>query len=189
MRRATCFLIAAMSPSPAIELEPLTWYNPDLRTAVNVVPGLVGVILTMTMVMLTAMAVARERERGTLEQLVVSPIRRWELVVGKILPFVVIGYVQMTLVLIAGRLVFDVPVVGSLLAEFAGVVIPNQRLDRVTRFAEQLVAGYGVEADATWLLDFHEIHLLLQTNPDGRKQARAPHRRCRALKPFAMTTG
>ena len=64
------------------------------------------------MVMLTAMAVARERERGTLEQLVVSPIRKWELVVGKILPFVVIGYVQMTLVLIAGYVVFDVPVVG-----------------------------------------------------------------------------
>ena len=78
------------------------------------VPGLVGVILTMTMVMLTAMAIARERERGTLEQLVVSPIRRWELVVGKILPFVAIGYVQMTLVLIAGRVIFDVPVVGSL---------------------------------------------------------------------------
>lgn len=97
-----------------IELEPNTWYNPDLRTAVYIVPGLVGVILTMTMVMLTAMAIARERERGTLEQLIVSPVKKLELVVGKIVPYIAIGYVQMTLILGAGRLVFDVPLVGSL---------------------------------------------------------------------------
>lgn len=103
------------APEP-IRLEPNIWYNPELRTAVYVVPGLVGVILTMTMVMLTAMAIARERERGTLEQLIVSPVRRVELIVGKIVPYVAMGYVQMTLVLLAGRFVFDVPVVGSLLA-------------------------------------------------------------------------
>lgn len=97
-----------------ISLEPNTWYNPELRTAVYVVPGLVGVILTMTMVMLTAMAIARERERGTLEQLIVSPVRKLELILGKIAPYTVIGYVQMTLVLLAGRLVFDVPLQGSL---------------------------------------------------------------------------
>ena len=97
-----------------IQLEPSTWYNPELRTAVFVVPGLIGVILTMTMVMLTAMAIARERERGTLEQLIVSPVRPIELVLGKILPYTVIGYVQMSLILLAGRLVFDVPLVGSL---------------------------------------------------------------------------
>lgn len=96
-----------------IELEPATWYNPDLRTAVYVVPGLIGVILTMTMVMLTAMAIARERERGTMEALIVSPVRRVELVLGKILPYVLIGYVQITLVLLVGRLVFDVPFHGS----------------------------------------------------------------------------
>jgi ABC-2 type transport system permease protein len=96
-----------------ISLEPATWYNPDLRTAVYIVPGIVGVILTMTMVMLTAMAIARERERGTLEQLVVSPVRSWELVVGKILPYVAIGYVQMTLILTVGQVVFDVPFLGS----------------------------------------------------------------------------
>jgi ABC-2 type transport system permease protein len=108
----------AASPGSAasepIRLVPSTWYNPELRTAVFVVPGLIGVILTMTMVMLTAMAIARERERGTLEQLIVSPVRRVELVLGKILPYTVIGYVQMTLILLAGRLVFDVPLVGSL---------------------------------------------------------------------------
>jgi ABC-2 type transport system permease protein len=96
-----------------IELEPNTWYNPDLRTAVYIVPGLIGVILTMTMVMLTAMAIARERERGTLEQLIVSPIKNVELVVGKILPYVIIGYIQITLILLAGRLVFRVPFLGS----------------------------------------------------------------------------
>jgi ABC-2 type transport system permease protein len=106
--------LGARGIEPPLELEPNTWYNPELRTAVYVVPGLVGVILTMTMVMLTAMAVARERERGTLEQLIVSPVRRLELVVGKILPYTVMGYVQMTLILIAGRLVFDVPLQGSL---------------------------------------------------------------------------
>ncbi|HEY6079564.1 MAG TPA: ABC transporter permease, partial [Polyangiaceae bacterium] len=102
------------SPLLPLQLEPSTWYNPELRTAVFVVPGLIGVILTMTMVMLTAMAIARERERGTLEQLIVSPVRPIELVLGKILPYTVIGYVQMSLILLAGRLVFDVPLVGSL---------------------------------------------------------------------------
>lgn len=96
-----------------MRLETNTWYNPDLRTAVYVVPGIVGVILTMTMVMLTAMAVARERERGTLEQLIVSPVKSIELVVGKIVPYVGMGYVQMTLILFAGKLVFDVPLLGS----------------------------------------------------------------------------
>jgi ABC-2 type transport system permease protein len=102
------------APPVPIELEPTTWYNPDLRTAVYIVPGLVGVILTMTMVMLTAMAIVRERERGTLEQLIVSPVRNIELMVGKILPYVVMGYVQMTLILAAGRFIFGVPLVGSL---------------------------------------------------------------------------
>jgi ABC-2 type transport system permease protein len=97
-----------------IELEPATWYNPEIRTAVYVVPGLVGVILTMTMVMLTAMAVARERERGTLEQLIVSPVRPIEIVLGKIAPYVIMGYVQMTIILLAGRLIFHVPFQGSL---------------------------------------------------------------------------
>jgi ABC-2 type transport system permease protein len=96
-----------------IAVEPNTWYNPDLRTAVYIVPGLIGVILTMTMVMLTAMAIARERERGTLEQLIVSPVKNVELVVGKILPYVIIGYVQITLILLAGRVMFAVPFLGS----------------------------------------------------------------------------
>jgi ABC-2 type transport system permease protein len=104
---------------PPITVEPATWYNPELRTAVFVVPGLVGVILTMTMIMLTAMAIARERERGTLEQLIVSPIGRVELMIGKILPYVGIGYVQMTIILLVGAIVFRTPIVGSALLLYA----------------------------------------------------------------------
>ena len=113
-------LVAARSGQLAVQrggtisVEPTTWYNPDLRTAVFIVPGLVGVILTLTMVMLTAMAIVRERERGTLEQLIVSPVKSIELVVGKIIPYVAMGYVQITLILVAGRLIFGVPLVGSL---------------------------------------------------------------------------
>jgi ABC-2 type transport system permease protein len=103
----------AREPGPLLGLEPETWYNPELRTAVFVVPGLIGVILTMTMILFTSMAIARERERGTLEQLIVSPIGRVELMVGKILPYVGIGYLQMTIVLIIGATVFRTPVAGS----------------------------------------------------------------------------
>jgi ABC-2 type transport system permease protein len=117
--RSSELSVGRLAPSGAglalapITLEPTTWYNPDLRTAVYIVPGLIGVILTMTMVMLTAMAIVRERERGTLEQLIVSPVKNVELVVGKILPYVIIGYVQITLILLAGRVVFGVPFLGS----------------------------------------------------------------------------
>jgi ABC-2 type transport system permease protein len=108
-----------------IEVATTTWYNPDLRTAVFIVPGLIGILLTMTMVMFTAMAIAREGERGTLEQLIVSPLRKGELIAGKILPYVGIGFFQMTLILALGWLLFDVPVSGSLalLYAMAGVFI------------------------------------------------------------------
>lgn len=104
-------------------LEPTIWYNPEQRTAIYVVPGLIGVILTMTMVMLTAMAVARERERGTLEALIVSPARPVEIVLGKILPYIVIGYVQMTIVLVVGGLVFGVPMTGSIVLLYACAMV------------------------------------------------------------------
>ena len=98
---------------PRTVVEPAILYNPNLETSAFIVPGLVGVILTMTMVMLTAMAIARERERGTLEQLIVSPLRRSELIVAKILPYVTMGYVQMTLILLLGRFIFGAPFRGS----------------------------------------------------------------------------
>ncbi len=92
------------------------WYNPGVRSAVYVVPGIVGVLLSMTMVMITSMAVVRERERGTLEQLVVTPINKTGLMLGKLIPFLAIGYVQMSVILVLGRVVFDVPLRGSLTA-------------------------------------------------------------------------
>ena len=91
------------------------WYNPGLRSAVYIVPGIVGVLLSLTLVTVTGMAIVRERERGTLEQLVVTPVHKLSLVLGKILPFVLVGYVQAAVVIVLGRIVFDVPVRGSLL--------------------------------------------------------------------------
>src|SRR6187551_1415752 len=96
-------------------IEIRTLYNPEKRTAVQIVPALIGVILTMTMVVFTASAIVRERERGNLELLIATPLGRLELMVGKLLPYVVIGLIQVTIILIAGRLLFGVPVVGSLL--------------------------------------------------------------------------
>ncbi|HEX7374835.1 MAG TPA: ABC transporter permease, partial [Steroidobacteraceae bacterium] len=87
-----------------------TEYNPERRTAVQVVPALIGVILNMTMVIFTAGAIVRERERGNLELLITTPIRSWELMAGKLLPYVLIGMVQTTLVLLLGATLFDVPV-------------------------------------------------------------------------------
>lgn len=88
-------------------------YNPSLRSANYIVPGLIGVILTMTMVLITASAIVRERERGTLESLITTPVTKTELMVGKIVPYVVVGYVQITFVLLIAWLVFDVMVQGS----------------------------------------------------------------------------
>ncbi|CAO3401314.1 ABC transporter permease [Azospirillum palustre] len=97
-----------------VELRVHRRYNPEGITQYNVVPGLMGVVLTMTMVMMTALAVTRERERGTMENLLAMPVRPFEVMLGKIVPFVVVGYVQVLLIVMAARLLFDVPIVGSL---------------------------------------------------------------------------
>src|SRR5256885_252892 len=94
-------------------------YNPGLRSPNYIVPGLVGVILTITMVLITAMAIVRERERGTLEQLIVTPVTKTELMLGKITPYVGVGLVQMTAVLVLGRVVFEVPLSGNVLLLYA----------------------------------------------------------------------
>jgi ABC-2 type transport system permease protein len=88
-------------------------YNPEGITAYNVVPGLMGVILTMTLVMMTGMAMTRERERGTLENLLATPIRPLEMMIGKIAPYMLIGYAQVLIVYGAARALFDVPMAGS----------------------------------------------------------------------------
>jgi ABC-2 type transport system permease protein len=89
-------------------------YNPENITQYNVVPGLMGVVLTMTMVVITALAITRERERGTMENLLATPVRPFEVMVGKILPYIAVGYVQITLILVAARWLFGVPMVGNL---------------------------------------------------------------------------
>ncbi len=103
------------SAGPAASFEVRTYFNPERRSAVNVVPGLLGTILTMTMVMFTAVAIVREKERGNMELLITTPISRGELMVGKILPYILIGLVQVALILAVARWVFQVPFVGSLL--------------------------------------------------------------------------
>jgi len=98
-----------------LRIEVLPFYNPERRTAVFIVPGLVGVILTMTMMLMTALATVRERERGTFEFLIATPVKPAEVMVGKILPYLLVGHIQVGLVLALGRLLFDVPIQGSLL--------------------------------------------------------------------------
>ena len=96
-----------------VDLRVRPWYNPDLRTATFIIPGLIAIILTFTLINFTAGAIVRERERGTLEQLQVTPLTRTELIVGKLLPFVVIGYVQLTLTLVLMVFLFGIPIAGS----------------------------------------------------------------------------
>ncbi len=102
-----------------VELRLHRHYNPEGITQYNIVPGLMGVVLTMTMVVITALAITRERERGTMENLLATPARPVEVMVGKIVPYVVVGYVQLTLILLAARFLFDVPMQGSLVLLFA----------------------------------------------------------------------
>ena len=97
------------------QISVVSFYNPERRSAVNIVPGLIGVILTMTMVLFTGVAIVRERERGNMELLIATPISRSELMIGKVLPYVAIGLVQVTLVLLLGAWLFQVPLRGSLL--------------------------------------------------------------------------
>ncbi len=102
-------------------------YNPERRSALFIVPGLCGVILTLTMVLFTATAIVRERERGNLELLITTPVTSLELMTGKILPYVVIGYIQVSLILLLGVFLFNLPLRGSL-AEFylaVGIFVPS----------------------------------------------------------------
>lgn len=111
--------------APPFELRIHRRYNPEGLSRYNIVPGLVGTILTMTMVMLTGLAMTRERERGTMESLLATPVRPAEVMLGKILPYVVIGYLQLGVILGAAFLLFEVPMMGSvtLLLAMIGVFI------------------------------------------------------------------
>lgn len=96
-------------------------YNPERRSALFIVPGLCGVILTLTMVLFTSIAIVREREQGNLELLIATPVQSFELMAGKIIPYILIGYVQVTLILVLGATLFGVPVRGSLVDFYASV--------------------------------------------------------------------
>ena len=100
--------------APPVNFEVHAHYNPENITQFNVVPGLMGVVLTMTMVVITALAITRERERGTMENLLATPARPTEVMVGKILPYIAVGYIQVSLILLAARFLFGVPMIGSL---------------------------------------------------------------------------
>ena len=120
---AVAQMVRSGRTSPYNDQPPVTemriYYNPERRSPVNTVPGLIGVILTMTMIMFTAVAIVRERERGNLELLITTPVRSSELMLAKVLPYVVIGLIQVSLVLLLGSLVFDVPLRGTLLDVYA----------------------------------------------------------------------
>jgi len=113
----------AGAPAASRPVEILVAWNPERRTAVQIVPALCGVILTMTMVVFTASAIVRERERGNLELLITTPVTRGQLMTGKLLPYVGIGFIQVTLVLLLGWWLFDVPVAGSLLDLYLGALL------------------------------------------------------------------
>jgi ABC-2 type transport system permease protein len=100
---------------PPFEIRVHRRYNPEGVTQYNIVPGLMGVVLTMTLVMMTSIAMTRERERGTMENLLATPVRPLEVMLGKIVPYILVGYVQVLVILIAAKFLFAVPMVGSLL--------------------------------------------------------------------------
>lgn len=105
------------------QISVVAFYNPQRRSAINIVPGLIGIILTMTMVMFTAVAIVRERERGNMELLIATPLSSSELMVGKVLPYAAIGLLQTSLVLLLGLWLFDVPVRGSVLDVYVAAML------------------------------------------------------------------
>jgi ABC-2 type transport system permease protein len=108
-----------VSGSVPINIHTSVLYNPDLQSSYNIVPGLIAMILFQTATSLTALAIVKERERGTIEQLIVTPIRNWELILAKIIPYILVSFADTILILVVGTLLFGVPIRGSLLLLFA----------------------------------------------------------------------
>lgn len=115
------FYLAPANGPAALRVHAL--YNPEGLTQLNIVPGLLGVVLTMTMVMITALAITRERESGTMENLLSMPTRPFEVMIGKIIPYILVGYIQISLLLLAARFLFHVPMIGHLLLLFAAALV------------------------------------------------------------------
>jgi ABC-2 type transport system permease protein len=116
-------LSALATAPPLFEVRMQKLYNPLGSTQQNIVPGLMGVILTMTMVMMTGLAITRERERGTMENLLATPVNPLEVMTGKIVPYIFIGLVQATIILLAARFLFGVPMLGSLLTMYVVILL------------------------------------------------------------------
>ena len=113
--RATAMVNPHLTRAPPLDVRVRPLYNPALRSSVFIVPGIIGILLSLTLLLVTSIAIARERERGTFEQLVVTPISKMSIMLGKLLPFVLVGYIQMTSILILGRVLFNVPIRGNVL--------------------------------------------------------------------------
>src|SRR5260221_695724 len=107
-------LLLGYAAQPAIDVRTQVWYNPNLVSAYYMIPAMIGLILQFLTTILTSTAIVRERERGTIEQLIVTPIKAWELVVGKLTPYVIIAFIDTVEILVAGVLIFGVPINGSL---------------------------------------------------------------------------
>ncbi|EID4389587.1 ABC transporter permease [Vibrio vulnificus] len=110
-------------PKPTQTFEVALYYNPSRRSAVNIVPGLLGVILTMTMILFTSAAIVRERERGNLELLITTPVRSFELMVAKIVPYIFVGLIQVFIILGLGHIIFGVPINGSVTQILLGTLL------------------------------------------------------------------
>jgi len=107
--------LAAQLSTPPIELKSRIWYNPELKSVNFIVPGIIAVIMMIVGAVMTAMSIVKEKERGTMEQILVSPIRPLEMMVGKIVPYVIIAFIDLVIIVCAGYLLFHVPIKGSLL--------------------------------------------------------------------------
>jgi ABC-2 type transport system permease protein len=123
LARSVELLRRSAAPGAGLDVRVRAWYNPDQESALFIVPGLIGALLMQTTITIMAVAVVRERERGTLEALVVSPLRRWEIMLGKILPNLLVAYGQMTLALVVAHFGFAVPIRGSVLLLYAVAAI------------------------------------------------------------------
>lgn len=119
----TSLNLAATTTNLKPTFEMSLFYNPQRSSAINIVPGLVGIILTMTMVMFTSAALVRERERGNLELLITTPVKPMELMIGKIVPYVFVGLIQLVIILGLGHVIFDVPINGHLNQLFLCVLL------------------------------------------------------------------
>ena len=155
-----------------LEIRVRPWYNPDLKSSTFIVPGIIGVLLAMMLILITSMAIVRERERGTLEQLVVTPISKTSLMLGKIVPFIVVGYVQMTVILVLGKVLFDIPIRGSLPLLYVltlAYIVANLALGHARVDGDE-DAGAG---DAAQLLPDHAEHPALGLHVPARRDAGA----------------